>query len=81
MWLLPNLLASKNLKQILIKAPEKGLQLPSLSLISVVDVLVADRAQSMKNSSPSLSQPSCLLLSELLLATPGLTSDKFTHAQ
>ena len=44
MWLLLNLLTSKNLKQILIKAPEKGLQLPSLSLTSVVDVLVADRA-------------------------------------
>ena len=44
MWLLLNLLTSKNLKQILIKAPEKGLQLHSLSLTSVVDVLVADRA-------------------------------------
>ena len=34
MWLFPNLLASKNIKQILIKAPEKGLQLHFLPLTS-----------------------------------------------
>ena len=34
MWLFPNLVVSKNIKQILIKAPEKGLQLHFLPLTS-----------------------------------------------
>ena len=61
---LPNLPASENLRQILIKAPQKGLQLHFFPVTSLQSLWRRSGCwESMKNSSPSLSQHRCLLLS------------------
>ena len=61
-WLLYNLLLSRNLKQILIKVPQKGVQLHFPPLTSVQPDLLWSLTEHEKFLS-LLSQPSCLLLS------------------